>query len=138
MADLAAAPVTEAVYTVLQDTTLLATLTGGVHEDVPQDPTYPFAWVELFGEADQRGFGTGGLPEIDMRVHVFSHYAGKQEAQSAIRQIIALLKDVALTVTGWTMCGHVFYDETLALADEELHGVKVHEFVAMFRVFVEE
>lgn len=138
MAHSAMAPVAEAVYGVLQDTTLLAALAGGVHTDVPANPTYPFLWLEIFHETEQRGFGTGGLPEMDIRTHIFSQAAGLAEAHDANRLAIAVLRDVAMTVTGYAMCGHVFYRETISLADQEIQGVKVHELVSLFTAFVEE
>ena len=134
----AASPVTEAIYARLQDATLLATLTGGVHDDVPQTPTYPFAWLEMFREQDARGLGTGGLPEIEFRTHVFSQFGGMAQAQEANRLIVGLLKDYALTVTGYAMCGHIFYRETVTLPDEEINGIKCHEAVSIFTVFVED
>ena len=55
-----------------------------------------------------------------------------------VPQAIAALKDTALTVSGYTQAGLVFYDETVLLPQEEIHGIKVHEVVAMFRAYVEE
>lgn len=137
MADLALEPVAEALFTLLQDDDLLEALPGGWHDDVPQQPTYPFGWYEL-RERDIRGLGTGGLPEIELRTHIFSEYAGLTEARTAARLTVAVLKDVALTVTGYSMCGHIFYDETIPLSDQELNGIKCHEIVSMFRIYVEE
>lgn len=138
----AAAPVSEAIFERLQDATLAQTLVGGVFGDVPESPTYPFCWYEIFRERDARGFGLGGLPEIEMRTHVFSERGGSlggvSEAREANRQIVGLLKDAVLTVTGYTMCGRVFYRETVTLPDEELNGVKVHEVVSIFTIYVEE
>lgn len=136
---LAASPVAEALYGVLvADATLAGLLPGGLTDDVPQDPTFPFGWSEIFTEEDRRGLGEGGLPELDVRIHVYSAFGGKAEAQAAIDRILVLLKDAVLTITGWTHCGKVFYDRTVTLQDEELSGVKCHELIAMFRIFVEE
>lgn len=138
MAALSLQPVSQAVYARLRsDSTLLAALPGGIRDDVPQTPTYPFLWYEV-QERDIRGFGTGGLPEVELRLHVFSTYAGLQDAQTAMRLAIARLKDVALTVTGYAFCGHVFYDETILLSEEVINGVKVRELVSAFRLYVEE
>jgi hypothetical protein len=141
MAYSALAPVAAAVFGVLQDATLLATLTGGWHNDVPQAPTYPFGWYEL-QERERRGFGTGSLPELELRTHVFSQrggsLAGLAEAQEANRLTVAVLRDAGLTVTDYTQAGRVIWDETVVLADQEIHGVKVHEVVALFRIYMEE
>lgn len=135
---LAASPVSEAVFGVLTlDATLAALVPGGIHDDVPEDPTYAFVWYELLTETDRRGLGTGSLPELELRVHAFSLYGGKQQAQAVIDRVIALLKDAALTITGWTQAGLVFYDSTTQLPLDELNGVKVHEIVAAFRIYAE-
>lgn len=136
MSLLALSPVSAAVYGVLNVASVTALAVGGVHDDVPQRPTYPFVWYEV-QERDLRGFGTGELPEVTLRVHVFSQYAGLKQAQAVLRACVAVLKDVALTVAGYAMCGHVFYDETVTLVDEQIAGVKVHELVASFRIYVE-
>jgi len=138
MPDSAASPVAEAIYALFQDATLQAATPGGWHDDVPQAATLPVGWIEIVDERDVRGFGTGGLPEVEIRTHVWSQFGGMAEAQTANRLAISLLKDAALTVTGYAMCGHVFYRDTVTLPDELLGGVKVHEIVSRFTLFVEE
>ena len=137
MATLALSPVSVAVYGALHVAGLTALATGGIYDDVPQAPTFPFVWYEV-SERDQRGFGTGGLPEVTLRVHAFSTYAGAAQVQSLIAKVVELPKDVSLTVTGYRACGSVFYDETSEIFDELLNGVKVKEQVAHFRIFVEQ
>ena len=137
MADLALGPVSVAVYRVLRDATLQTLTPGGWHEDVPQAPTYPYGWFEV-RERETRGFGAGGLPEVELRTHVKSQVAGMAEAQAINARLVTLLKDAALTVTGYTHCGHVFYDETIRQPDEEVGGKKVKELVSLFRIYVEE
>ena len=137
MASLSLSPVSVAIFGKLNVAAVTDLATGGVHDDVPQAPTFPFVWYEV-SEREGRGFGTGGFPEVEIRVHVFSQYEGMSEAQSILLQAIAALKDASLTVAGYTQAGLVFYDETVMLPDEQLHGIKIHEAVAMFRVYVEE
>ena len=137
MADLALDPVSAAVYSALNVASLTALALGGITDDAAQGSTYPFVWYEV-EERDLRGFGTGGLPEVRLRVHTFSRYEGMKEAQAVNQQVIALLKDTVLQVLGYAMCGHVFYDETVTLSDEEINGVKVKELVSAFRIYVEE
>lgn len=137
MASLALSPVAVAVYGKLNVAAVTDLATGGVHDDVPQAPTFPFVWYEV-SEREGRGFGTGGFPEIEIRVHVFSQYEGMSEAQSILLQAIAALKDKSLTVSGYTQAGLVFYDETVSFPNEEILGVKTHEAVAMFRTYVEQ
>jgi Protein of unknown function (DUF3168) len=135
----AASPVSAAIFQLQQaDAALVAAAVGGIHDDVPQKPTYPFVWNEVFDETDARGFGGGGLPLIDFRTHVFSKYGGKAEAQALNRLVIAALKDQRLTIEGYEHCGAIFYDETVSLDVEELNGEKVHELVSRFRIYAEE
>jgi hypothetical protein len=137
MAYAASSPVSAAVFGLLQAAAMVSALPGGWHDDVPQNPTYPFGWYEV-RERDIRGFGTGGMPEVELRTHIFSTYGGLAEAQEANRVAIGLLKDQALTVDGYAQAGLVFYDETVPLPDQELNGQKVHELVSFYRVYVEE
>lgn len=132
----------EAVYGVLQgeDATFaaLSSSWGGWHDDVPQAVTFPFGWFELLSSEQARGLGTGNLPLIELRLHVFSEFAGGAEARAIVDAAIDLFEDVALTVTGFRFCGHTFYDRTVTLSDEVINGVKCRELVAMFRLYVEE
>ena len=137
MATSALSPVSVAVYGLLNVSGLTTLATGGVYDDVPQGTAFPYVWYEV-QEQDRRGLGTGGLPEVALRVHTFSTYQGMSQAQSINAKVIELLKDQALTVSGYAMCGHVFYDESVLLLDQDLNGVKVNELVALFRAFVEQ
>lgn len=138
MAYLSLSPVAAAVFAKVNVAAVTVLATGGVHDDVPQAPTFPFVWLEVEELRDVRGFGTGGLPEVRLRAHVFSQYEGMREAQQIMEQVITVLRDASLTVSGYTQAGLVFYDETIPLADEQLHGVKVHELISSFRIYVEE
>jgi len=131
-------PVSEAVYAVLLDSTLQAATAGGWYEVLLQPPTFPCGWFELLSATEARGFGTGGLPLIELRTHTFSAYGSLSEAQAIDRLVIGLFRDVALTVSGYTFCGRIFYDRTVTLPDEVLNGVPVHEVVSFFRLYVEE
>ena len=119
---------------------LTALVSTRIYDDVPQNPTFPFVWYEL-KERDQRGFGTGGFPEVELRVHAFSSsdlYNGMGEAHSIAAKVIELLRDQAVTVSGYAQAGRIFYDETVPLANQLIAGVKCRELVAMFRLYVEE
>lgn len=135
MAYLSLSAVEDAIITLLNVTglTSLATLTG----DPAQGGSFPLVWPEV-QERDVRGFGTGGLPEVTVRVHTFSTYEGSKEAQAITQKVIELLRDQLLTVVGYNSCGRIFYDETVDLPDEALNGIKVREQVAVFRCYVEE
>ena len=128
----------QAVYDALQDATLQGLTTGGWWDDVPQGAAFPFGWYELLTSTQARGMGTGNLPQIDLRLHVYSEYAGLAQGQAVIDRAIDVFEDQPLTVSGFTFCGRVFYDETIVLRDELINGVKCHELVSMFRLYVEE
>ncbi len=134
----ALSPVSAAVYAALNVAALLALAPGGVGDDIAQGTGYPFVLFEVHEKA-LGGFGTkpglGTLPEIDLRVHVFSQFEGYSEAQAVMGQAIALLKDPP-TVTGYASWA-IFHDETITLGDQIVAGVKVKELVGMFRLYVE-
>ena len=138
MAYLALSPVSVGIYTALNVAALTTLAPGGIVDDVAQGTSFPFVWYEVRESRDVRGFGTGGLPEIELRVHTFSQYEGMKEAQAINQKVIELLRDQAITVTGYDQAGLCFYDETVPLPDEELNGVKVKELVSFFRIYVEE
>lgn len=134
----AANPVSAAINGLLQDATFQAAIGGRWYDDIPQDTPRPCGFHELLAEVDQRGLGTGGLPELDLRTHIFSDVGSLSEAQSLNQQIVALLKDAAITVTGYAQCGLIVYRETMVLRDQQLDGVKVHEVVSTFTIWVEQ
>lgn len=137
MAYLSLSPVMVGIYNLLNVSGMQALVSTRIYDDVPQTPTFPFVWFET-SERDQRGFGTGGFPEIELRVHAFSQYEGTKEAQSIIAKVIELLRDQAVSVTGYRQAGAIFYDETVNLPNSDVNGVKCREMVAMFRIYAEE
>lgn len=137
MVTLALSPVSAALYGVLSGDSTLSTAVGGrIYDDVRQGVAFPYVWYEA-RERDVRGFGTGTLPEVELRVHVFSDYRGAKQAHDILDRAIVLLKDQPLTISGFTQAGRVFYDEAVLLPDEDINGVKVREVVALFRVYAE-
>lgn len=138
MADsLALSPVSVGLYTLLNVAGLTALATGGIYDTVPGRVTFPFIFYAV-DEVDVRGFGTSGLPEVRIRVHAYDTAEKHGPVQAMLAKAIELLKDKALTVSGYTMCGHIFYDQTTSLPDELINGIACHELVAEFRAYVEE
>jgi len=124
------------VYTALNVAGLTALATGGIFDDVPQMPTFPFIWYEV--QERQAGvMGTRAIPEVELRVHVFSTYEGTSEAQSIMSKAIELLRYTTPAVTGYSTAV-IFHDETIPLGLQELNGVKVRELVGMFRIYTQE
>lgn len=138
MAYLSLSPVGAGLYTLLNVAALTDLATGGLSDDPAQGTAFPFVWYEIMETEDRRGFGTGGLPEIELRVHTFSSYEGFREAHLINQQVITLLRDQAVTISGYAQAGLIFYDRTVPLADEVLNGVKCHELVSFFRLYAEE
>lgn len=137
-------PLSEAIFGVLQDATLLALLPGGVQTDIPENPSFPLLWVELIESAQRGGFGTKPgthtLPEIEIRLHLYSQFEGMSEAHGILSQAIAVLSATnALVVTGYRVCStEPFHDSTMPFRDELLNNIKVHEFVSSHRIYLEE
>lgn len=134
-------PVSVALAALLNVSALTALIEGitiTVSAQPPQGLALPYVWFEV-REREQRGFGTGGLPEVELRTHVFSAASGPYEAHRIVKKVIQLLKDQSLgDVSGYTQAGHIFYDETVPLRDELVGGLRVHEHVSLFRIYVEE
>src|ERR1035437_2253192 len=101
----AGAPVTDAVFGLLQDTTLQTAVAGRIFDDIPEGTPRPLVLVEILNEIDQRGLGTGGLPELDLRTHVFSDLGSLSEARAINTMVVALLKDSAITIVGYAQAG---------------------------------
>ncbi len=133
----AAYPVTEAIVGVLQDATLQAAVRW-LGDSLPEDCPRPCVLLEVLSETDTRGFGTGNLPELDFRTHVFSEIGSLVQAQAINTQIVALLKDATLTITGYALCGRIVWHETVTLQDQELNGIKVHEVVSLYTIWAEQ
>lgn len=134
----AANPVAEAIFGLLQDATLQAAVGGRVRDDLEQNEPRPCVLYEIFNEEDVRGLGAGNMPQIDLRTHVFSAIGSLSEAQAINKIIVALLKDASITVTGFQQAGTIVYHETQTLREQELYGVKVHEVVSLFTIWVEQ
>lgn len=134
----AANPVAEAIFGLLQDATLQAAVGGRVADDLDQDTLRPCVLYEIFNEEDVRGLGAGNMPQIDLRTHVFSEIGSLSEAQAINKVIVALLKDAAITITGFAQAGLIVYHETQTLREQELFGIKVHEVVSLYTIWCEQ
>ncbi|HWB15972.1 MAG TPA: DUF3168 domain-containing protein [Vicinamibacterales bacterium] len=132
-------PVSAGIYAALNVPRLTSLATGGIWTDVPQGATYPAVLFDVTETQQLGGFGTkpgvGMLPEIALRIHVYSQYAGFDEAHRILSVVKSLLAD-APDVDGWSSWA-IFWDDVIPLADEVVAGVKVKELVANARLFVE-
>lgn len=137
----ALAPVSAAVYTALNVAAVTNLATGGVFNVIPQNTAYPCVLFECSEAKQLGGFGTkpgvGQLPEMDVRVHVFSQNIDSLlEAQNIIEQCLKALADPP-AVAGYGSWG-IFHDSTIDLGDQLIANVTVHEVVALFRMYVEQ
>ena len=133
-------PVSVAVHTALNVAGLTVLAPGGVGDDIAQFSGYPAVLYEvqesnLGGMGTRPGSGKRTL-EIDVRVHVFSQYAGFYQAQLVMAKCIELLA-TAPVVTGYESSA-IFHDDTIPLASEMVAGVRVNELVGIFRLYVSE
>lgn len=138
MAGLSLQAVSTGIASLINVAGLTSLVSTRIYDDIPQAPTFPFVWYEVNEQQDDRGFGAGGLPLVEVRVHAFSQYEGAREAQQIIHAVIGLLKDQALTASGYTQAGRIEYRRTVLLPDELIQGVKCRELVAFFELWVEE
>lgn len=137
MAYLSLAPVSAGIYTLL-NVAAITSLVTKVAASIDQNTALPYVWFEV-RERDVRGLGTGGLPEVELRIHTFGDVRlGVKPLQAVNQKVIELLRDQLVTVSGYRQAGHIFYDETVLLTGEERNGVKVDELVSLFRIYVEE
>ena len=138
---LALDPVSAAIYTRLNVAALTALAPGGVMDDIAQGSAYPLVFYEVHEVAQIGGLGSQpgvrALPELELRVHVYSQAAGMTEAQTVMAKVIELLFASALVVTGYATCA-LFLGSTIPLPDELVAGVKVRELVSIFRLYVQE
>ncbi len=134
----ALSPVSAGIFAALNVAGLTALAPGGVGDDIGQNTGYPYVLYEV-SERAMGGLGTkpghGQLPEIDLRVHVFSRYEGLKEAQAVMDKVMQLLADPP-AVTGYSSWA-IFHDETINLGDQVIAGVKTKEVVGLFRLYVE-
>lgn len=131
--------VSTAIYTALNVSGLTSLATGGVGADMPQTANPPFVLFEVH-ETQGGGLGTrpgvSSLPEVDVRVRVFSASKGPKEAHTIMAKVIELLATPP-AVTGYSSWA-IFHDSTTLVTAELVGGVKVYELVAQLRLYVEE
>lgn len=131
--------VSTALATVLNVPAITSLATGGVFDDLPDSPTFPCVLVSVGENQQVGGLGTkpghGNLPEVGVRVHVFTQAAGFRAAQVLMDQVILALADPP-AVSGFGSWA-IFHDATTPLTDQMVAGVKVQELVSDFRLYVE-
>jgi hypothetical protein len=130
----AADAINAAVYSRLSgDATLLATATGGVHDDVFDATSFPYVQIGDTIETPWDAFGNQGRTNL-VTIHTWSQYQGAKESWTMISRIIALLDRYALSVSGVTLTRCV-HERSMVLRDPD---GKTRHGVVEFRVEVSE
>ena len=98
---------------------------GGVrvHDDVPDEPVFPFVTV---GEGRVSDYpGLPGAREHELRVHAYSRWGGRAELKRIEAGVRAALHDAELTLTDHRLaqCRHVFSDVIRRPDQETFHAV---------------
>lgn len=136
MANLSLSAVAVGVYTALNVAGLTALVSTRIYDDLPRNPTYPCVAFSV-DKVEARGMGTTELPEVTIRVSVFSQSETGAEAQAIVAKVEDLLKDVSLTVSGYAMAGRVVWRQSVPVGVTEINGVKVNEWVVDFTAWLE-
>lgn len=138
MATSVLSPLMAALITLLRaDATLTTLAPGGIYDGVPQDVEWPFVLIEL-RERPVQGIGLGTLPEVQIWTHAFSKREGMKEARAINDQLVVLLKNQAITVSGFNHCGGtIFHDASEPIPNTDINGVICRELVGQFRAYFE-
>lgn len=137
------APVSLAIYTVLNVAALTDLLLGGVNTVVPQGSARPYVYFEISNPKQLGGFGTwpghGDLPELELRVHGISDQQNVSECQALVAKAVELLFTTSISVSGYAVCsaGPLPAVQLLNLGDQVIANVVVHEEVAILTLVVE-
>ena len=128
-----------AVYGALNVSSLTSTLSCAVYDHVPQRPTFPYVRLQSPTETKLDTFAADGK-DCTIQVHIFTSgdaYRGAGKAQAILSEVIDLLHNATLTVTGHSllMCQ---YDNGFDAGDDDVNGVLVKHYVATFRLWVME
>jgi hypothetical protein len=132
-------PVSAGIFAALNVTSLKGTVAsgaagclGGVHDYIPQAPTYPFLFYKL-SEKDISGIGSGpNTKQLQLRLSVFSQYPGDSEMQRIMNVAIGLLQFAEPTATGWTMPKIERPSDVISIEFSEINGVIVRELVSIW------
>jgi hypothetical protein len=139
---LSLSPVSVGIYYALTDNTNVAGYVGTrVYDDLPENPTFPCVLISLSEDQQLGGFGTkpghGNLPEVRLRIYVFTQTGGMKTAQDITDAILVALADPPdITASGFTAWA-IFHDATTPVPDSLIAGQKVQELVTDMRLYVE-
>ena len=118
-------PAPWAVQTALYDALGAAPSLAGVriHDDVPDDPAFPFLTI---GEARVADYpGAPGALQHEVRIHAYSRWDGRAELKRIEGAVREALHDAAFAVPGHRLaqCRHVFSDVIRRPDQDSFHAV---------------
>jgi hypothetical protein len=135
----ALSPVSAALFTVLNVTSMTTLATGGVGDDVSQRSGFPF----LLFRVSERTIptlgtrpGNGRMSQCEVRLHAYASGESWKVAQDILAKAIELLA-TAPTVSGFSSPA-IFHDDSMPIEDVEIAGEKVKELFHRCTLIVEE
>lgn len=131
-------PIASALYEALNVDSLKALALGGVFDDVPVNPTFPFVLCTIdatFTGGLGTNWSTQGCWELPFRIYIYSQYAGWQEAQGILAEVVSLIEG-GLAANGFDISA-TFNDTAHEFADQLIAGVKCKELVLSGRIYAE-
>jgi len=130
-------PVSVAVHALL-DVTAFNALSTYDGPALKQDDIYPRSYYTVRGEDEDRGFGTGTLPRVEIWVHGVTNKRSYAECHAIVSKAKELLGDVSFaSVTGFTQAGQIFFERIVDVSPYEINGKPIRESVAQFYTWVE-
>lgn len=120
------------------DSTLMALVPGGVWDYVPAEPVWPYLCLESAEEvaADSMGDGAGSQGRmVTLTFTVFSEYQGRKEQFDIVDDLIRVLREVRLTITGWVWLA-TWHDTSRAISPFEVGNTRAGSSSVTFRVHV--
>lgn len=131
MAD-AAFAVQTAVYDRLTGDATLMAVAAAVHDQVPENATFPYLTI---GEDTAVDFGTKSEPgqELTLTLHAWSRAHGRKQVKDILARVHALLHEQPLTVAGFT---HVLTRFLSTETFRDPDGLTQHG-VARYRILVQ-
>jgi hypothetical protein len=128
-----------AVYAALNVASITVTLGCAVYDEgVPQAPTFPFLRIsDVTATGETLETMSKAADDCLIQVSVFSTYEGGHQARAIRKQVMTLLHNATLTVSGATFVSCRATTRGNGGA-EEINGVTVTHKWAQFRVLVRE
>lgn len=133
--NLAALNLGTAIYTrITGDSPIMARLTGGFHEDVPENEVYPYLLLDDFNSTPWRTLSRPG-EDVIVTFRVFSEYEGSKETQQIVDDLQRLFGDVTgISVTGWLFAASWFESFGPVTREERSNYVVIRNTPVRYRM----